>query len=139
MTKKKLLEGISECITDQRIKVEDITSLIGEYSLKRQHIILKEKNSYIENVINSACEQMNITIEDIKSKTRKREVVIARYIAYKELYDNVGLNEYSISCIFGKERSAVSRGLSAINQDLETNFELSCNSYKGFKQRLNNA
>lgn len=81
-------------------------------------------------IIKSVCYVLNVSIEDIIGKTRKREVVEARYIAIGIIFNsNDRITKVNIGKIFNRDHSTVIYSL-RIFDDL-----LSCD--KSFKRKVN--
>ena len=50
-------------------------------SLRERQKAMKEKINYVENIIKEICKYYSLTGDQIKGKSRKREIVKARFIS----------------------------------------------------------
>lgn len=68
------------------------------------------------------CARYGISLSEVISKSRKREVVEARYICYKLLKEHTRFSLASIGQIFGGfDHATVLHGIITINNLIETN------------------
>ena len=65
-----------------------------------------------------ACERA-CQIENIMSRSRQRDVITARQMCWKIMYERLGYTLQKIGNIFGKHHSTIINGLQTINQLLE--------------------
>ena len=82
------------------------------FYVKVQSIDPKNQQQKLERLINGVCETMNITIGDLKSKSRDRDIVIPRqficFVAYERGYGSLkfigrGLNRHYSTVIHARD------------------------------------
>jgi len=55
------------------------------------------------------CSECNVSADEVMGRSRKKEVVRARRLIYRNLYFKVGMIQTAIADIFGRDHSSVSR------------------------------
>ncbi|MCU0417033.1 MAG: chromosomal replication initiator protein DnaA [Cytophagaceae bacterium] len=111
-----------------------VNSLIAQYTLSGRKIDLELAKSIIQNIVQNVDTEVNIdyiqkfvseyfsvTIEQMKDKTRKREIVIARQVAmyFAKEYTNMSLK--SIGSHFGgRDHSTVIHALTSVSDLMDT-------------------
>jgi chromosomal replication initiator protein len=93
---------------------------------------VNKKDREIE-LINKSCEIKNVTLDQIHSKTRIREVVEARYIIFYILRNHYNYSFSAIANKFGKNHATVLLACKKIESLLEKNGELNWNGPAGNK------
>ncbi|NVJ85933.1 MAG: chromosomal replication initiator protein DnaA [Algoriphagus sp.] len=129
-----------------------LISLIAHASLNRVEIDLQLAKSVMKNIIKdietevgidfiqkTVAEYFGIELDDLKAKTRKKEIVIARQVA---MYFSKEFTNHSLKSIGyhfgGRDHSTVIHALTTVNDmmDTDTNFKNSVNELKKkFKMR----
>lgn len=111
-----------------------LISLLAQSSLNRKEIDLDLAKQMLKNLIKNAnreisidyiqklvCEYFTISIEDVKSKTRKREIVQARQIAMFFAKDLTKASLKNIGSHFGnRDHSTVIHACQTVNDLIET-------------------
>ncbi|MFN8414785.1 MAG: chromosomal replication initiator protein DnaA [Cytophagaceae bacterium] len=111
-----------------------VNSLIAQYTLSGKKIDLELAKQIIQNIVQNVETEVNIdyiqkfvseyfsvTIEQMKDKTRKREIVIARQVAmyFAKEYTNMSLK--SIGSHFGgRDHSTVIHALTSVSDLMDT-------------------
>ncbi len=101
--------------------LESIKNQIKIYPSQRKPIPTKRPLSEEEGkkiIIGQVTEYLGIPEEKIYRKTRKTEVVYARFLIYRLLYDNARITKRGIGELFGKDHTTVIHGMKALS-DLE--------------------
>lgn len=80
----------------------------------------KKVLKYIDTVIANTCEQYNITVDQIKSKTRKGPIVIPRLLTMHILKSNTLLTLKEIGIAFNRDHTTVISAIRSTNNMLET-------------------
>jgi chromosomal replication initiator protein len=80
----------------------------------------KKVLKYIDNVIANTCEQFNISMDQIKSKSRKNEIVIPRLLTMHILRSNTLLTLDEIGIAFNRDHTTVISAIRSTNNMLET-------------------
>ncbi|TFV93047.1 chromosomal replication initiator protein DnaA [Algoriphagus kandeliae] len=129
-----------------------LISLIAHASLNRVEIDLQLAKAVMKNIIKdietevgidfiqkTVAEYFSIELDDLKAKTRKKEIVIARQVA---MYFSKEFTNHSLKSIGyhfgGRDHSTVIHALTTVNDmmDTDTNFKNSVNELKKkFKMR----
>jgi chromosomal replication initiator protein len=111
-----------------------LISLLAQSSLNRKEIDLDLAKQMLKNLIKNAnreisidyiqklvCEYFTISVEDVKSKTRKREIVQARQIAMFFAKDLTKASLKNIGSHFGnRDHSTVIHACQTVNDLIET-------------------
>lgn len=111
-----------------------LISLIAQASLAQREIDLELAKQTIQNIVQSIesevsidyiqkyiAEYFNVTVESLKAKTRKREIVVARQVAmyFAKEYTNLSLK--SIGFYFGnRDHSTVIHALTSVSDLMDT-------------------
>ena len=80
----------------------------------------KKVLQYIDTVIANTCEQFNISMDDIKSKSRKSDIVIPRLLTMHILRSNTLLTLDEIGIVFNRDHTTVISAIRSTNNMLET-------------------
>ena len=80
----------------------------------------KKVLKYIDTVIANTCEQYNITVDQIKSKTRKGPIVIPRLLTMHILKSNTLLTLKEIGIAFNRDHTTVINAIKSTSNMLET-------------------
>lgn len=83
----------------------------------------KKVLQYIDTVIANTCEQYNISIDDIKSKSRKGPIVIPRLLTMHILRYNTLLTLDEIGIIFNRDHTTVINAVKSTNNMLQTDYD----------------
>jgi hypothetical protein len=70
-----------------------------------------------------------VTAELLESRTRKREVVIARQVLMKIMRDE-GMTLSAVGSCFGKDHATVLHAVKTVNRDLDANYQLTTKIYE---------
>ena len=111
-----------------------IISLVAQASLNRKEIDLELAKQTLKNIVQEidtevnidylqkfVCDYYNISLDLMKSKTRKREVVVARQVAMYFAKEYTDLSLKSIGYHFGKrDHSTVIHALSTVSDMMDT-------------------
>lgn len=115
---------------------------IKEYkaTISRQHFLdLKRKkatNENCENLIRLVFNYFNIPIEMMKSKSRKREIIVARQFAsyfLRQEFNRLSLQK--IADYFDQHHSSIVHSIKQINNLIEFDFEIK-EHHKNIMQRI---
>lgn len=80
----------------------------------------KKVLKYIDTVIANTCEQYNITMDDIKSKSRKSVFAIPRLLTMHILRSNTLLTLDEIGIAFNRDHTTVINAIKSTSNMLET-------------------
>ena len=80
----------------------------------------KKVLKYIDTVIANTCEQFNISMDDIKSKSRKSVVAIPRLLTMHILRSNTLLTLDEIGIVFNRDHTTVINAIKSTSNMLET-------------------
>jgi len=83
----------------------------------------KKVLQYIDTVIANTCEQYNITMDDIKSKSRKSVVTIPRLLTMHILRYNTLLTLDEIGIAFNRDHTTVINAIKSTNNMLQTDYD----------------
>ena len=75
---------------------------------------------YIDTVIANTCEQYNISMDEIKSKSRKGPIVIPRLLTMHILRSNTLLTLDEIGIAFNRDHTTVINAIKSTSNMLET-------------------
>jgi len=85
-------------------------------------IVHQKDNKLMLNVVNAICIEMNLTKDDITSKSRKRELAEARQIAILIITENYpSIIQKQIETFFNMDRSTVSYNKDTCADYIRTN------------------
>ncbi|MCZ6694844.1 MAG: chromosomal replication initiator protein DnaA [Bacteroidetes bacterium] len=126
-----------------------LISLIAHSSLNKREIDLELAKQTLKNIVQdienevgidfiqkTVSESFNVSLDDMKDKTRKKEIVIARQVAmyFSKEYTNHSLK--SIGYHFGgRDHSTVIHAVQTVNDMMETNSQF-CSSVESLKKKL---
>jgi len=137
-----LIEYIAQSVETNIRELEGVLiSMMAHASLNKREIDLALVKQVLKNIVHDTdtevsidylhkvvTEYFNISLESIKSKTRKKEIVIARHVAMylTKQYTNHSLKYIGDYC-GGRDHSTVLHAIQAVNDMLATeqNFKLS--------------
>jgi len=111
-----------------------LVSLIAQASLNQKAIDLELAKQTLKNIVQDiscevgidfiqkfVAEHFNTTVEAMKDKTRKREIVVARQVAMYFAKNNTNLSLKSIGLHFGnRDHSTVIHALTSVNDLMDT-------------------
>ncbi len=80
---------------------------------------MRDQSGYARRIIKHVCEQMFITYDDLKSRTRKREIVECRQICMWIIKNKTRLSLHAIGAFFDRDHSTVLFSVKNINQFIE--------------------
>ena len=83
----------------------------------------KKVLKYIDNVIANTCEQFNISMDDIKSKSRKSVFAIPRLLTMHILRYNTLLTLDEIGIAFNRDHTTVINAIKSTNNMLQTDYD----------------
>ena len=93
-------------------------------------------NATYDSIVNAVSEVCGISVDGMKKKTRKREVVEARYLCYKLLNELTTLSLSGIGDRMGGfDHATVKHGISTIENLIDTN-KLVKKTYLNIKRKL---
>lgn len=126
-----------------------LISLIAHSSLNKRDIDLELAKQTLKNIVQdienevgidfiqkTVSETFNVSLDDMKDKTRKKEIVIARHVAmyFSKEYTNHSLK--SIGYHFGgRDHSTVIHAVQTVNDMMETDSRF-CSSVEALKKKL---
>jgi len=126
-----------------------LISLIAHSSLNKREIDLELAKQTLKNIVQdienevgidfiqkTVSETFNVSLDDMKDKTRKKEIVIARQVAmyFSKQYTNHSLK--SIGYHFGgRDHSTVIHAVQTVNDMMETDSQF-CSSVETLKKKL---
>jgi hypothetical protein len=91
-------------------------------------MIFKKEKEIVANVATEVT-GYKVTPELLESRTRKREVVIARQVLMKIMRDE-GMTLSAVGSCFGKDHATVLHAVKTVNRDLDSNYQLTINVYQ---------
>ena len=92
---------------------------------------LGKKDPKPEGIINFAAEYFHISVKDMVSKSRKREIVQARMTVMNVLYVNKGISVTRIGQLFNRDHTTVVNAKKVVANLIETdpNFQAAYNHF----------
>lgn len=74
----------------------------------------------LDNVLRSIREVAGVSLEDLKGRSRKRDVVFCRFVAAKELYGRTTMSMTDISELMNRDIKSISYYLTRYNEDYKS-------------------
>lgn len=126
-----------------------LISLIAHASLNRKEIDLELAKSTLKNIVHNidaevgidyiqktVSESFNVTLEDLKAKTRKKEIVLARQVAmyFSKEYTNHSLKTIGLH-FGGRDHSTVIHAVQSVNDMMQTDSTFQA-SIENIKKKL---
>lgn len=105
---------------------DDIVSKITRYKIKNGCLSLPD----VQKCASEAC---NVTIDQMKSGTHKREVVISRWLVYDYGFHILGIPKQTLGRAFNQDHATVISALKKLKQDLEMRYP----DTVGYKETFN--
>ena len=126
-----------------------LISLIAHASLNRREIDLELAKTTLKNIVHNidaevgidyiqktVSESFNVTLEDLKAKTRKKEIVLARQVA---MYFSKEYTKHSLKTIGlhfgGRDHSTVIHAVQSVNDMIQTDSSFNA-SIESIKKKL---
>ena len=78
----------------------------------------------VDKVLSAASKKFSVSIEELKSRKRTREIVFARQVTIYTIRKITDMSLIAIGKIFDRDHSTVLSSIDAIEKELETNHEL---------------
>lgn len=98
------------------ISIELVEEIFYDVIKSRSKIITKDK------IISIISEHYNVSVEDIKSKKRKKDIAKARQIAMYFMRESLGMAFMAIGEVFGgKDHTTVMHSVSKVEADMKSN------------------
>ena len=145
-----LVEYIAQSVDTNIRELEGvIISLIAHASLNKRDVDLGLAKQVLKNIVHDidtemsieylhkiVTEHFNVSLESIKSKTRKKEIVIARQVAMylAKQYTNHSLKSIGQYC-GGRDHSTVIHAIQAVNDMLHTEHQFKA-SFEEIKRKV---
>jgi chromosomal replication initiator protein len=108
-------------------------------SLRERQKAIKEKINYVDNIINEICKFYSLTTEDVTGKSRKREIVKARFIAIYIIRTETDFKLSAIGKIFNRDHSTILHSIKIINNTLTLKYDTDISDdLKEIKKIINN-
>ena len=114
--KDEAIEILKASIYSQNIKA---APLILQRSVKVQ--TLETPQETIDRIINDVCQRSGIEKEKILSRSRKKEIVAARFACMYLLRKEAFMTFAAIGRLFGRDHTTAIHALSSVENLLETN------------------
>jgi chromosomal replication initiation ATPase DnaA len=95
------------------------------------------KKDSVDYIIDLVCDELWISNNILKSKTRKQVYVFARYMVLKLLKDNTPLSMDEIGQTINLDRCTVLYGLNQMDLIISTNFKDYGNRWNNIEQKFN--
>lgn len=75
----------------------------------------------IDHIINVVCEMFNVDVEDVKSRSRKRNFTEPRQIAIYFIRQKTNLSLKKIGAIFSRDHSTVINSIEVVTDSIDVN------------------
>jgi chromosomal replication initiator protein len=92
-------------------------------SLRERQKAMKEKINYVESIIKEICKYYSLTAEQVKGKSRKREIVKARFISIYIIKNETDFTLSAIGRIFNRDHSTILHSIKIINNTLTLRYD----------------
>ena len=92
-------------------------------SLRERQKAMKEKINYVDNIIKEICKYYSLTQDQVKGKSRKREIVKARFIAIYIIRTETDFKLSAIGRIFNRDHSTILHSIRIINDTLTLKYD----------------
>lgn len=119
------LEGAVMNVVGQKTLIGDgnITLDLAKNVLKQLIAETKLRPVTIDIIIECVCDRYNVTIEDLLSKKRSKQIAYPRQIAMYVARRLLDISLVNIASSFGKDHSTVMHGIKKIETDIKKNSE----------------
>ena len=98
-------------------------------------------NESVKFIIDCCCEACGVTVEDFYSKCRKKDMVLARYMAMKFISDNIKMTKKDIGRRLSPDEpmdhTTVIHGLKTVNQEIVNQNERTVMVYNDICRKIN--
>jgi chromosomal replication initiator protein len=92
-------------------------------SLRERQKANRQKINYVDNIIKEICKFYSLSYEDITSKSRKREIVKARFIAIYLIRTETDYVLSQIGKLFNRDHSTILHSIKIINNTLTLKYD----------------
>lgn len=108
-------------------------------SLRERQKVMKEKINYVDNIITEICKYYSLSIEEVKGKSRKREIVKARFIAIYIIRMETDFTLSGIGKIFNRDHTTILHSIKIINNTLTLKYDTDISDdLRAIKKIINN-
>jgi chromosomal replication initiator protein len=92
-------------------------------SLRERQKAMKEKNNYVDNIIKEICKFYYLSVDEVIGKSRKREIVKARFIAIYIIRMETDFKLSAIGRIFNRDHSTILHSIRIITNTLKLKYD----------------
>ena len=92
-------------------------------SLRERQKVMKEKINYADNIVNEISQYYKLGVDLIKGKSRKREIVKARFIAIYLIRSDTDFTLSAIGRMFNRDHSTILYSIRIINNTLTLKYD----------------
>ena len=108
---------------------------VREEAIKRERQELMHTSETVQKIIALVCFDFNVTLEQLLSKCRKREYVLARMFCMKLIRDITGLSLVETGKVFNRDHSSVIYNINTLKDLIETDYIIA-DKYNGIEKLL---
>jgi len=110
-------QKVSDCTYFLRNYAQSTGARIEELNARRLNHVMEYQEEYtLDYWLNYVSEKEEITVKQIKSKSRTRAIVDARYFYYCEAYKNTNRSLTKIGDLIGKSHAQVIHGMREVKE-----------------------
>lgn len=135
MTKRALRDAIRIILKNGDFDPSDINRSILKYRVERGK---KQKSFLFNDILESAAFACDTSVKAIKSKSRDREPVLARFLIFLYYKENTIFSLSYIGKLLDRNHATVISGLKSINNDLDVRRPETLIAYQKFNQLIIN-
>jgi len=127
-----------EDITELKEVLRQAVALVEKIKRRIDVMVVEDAKLTIQDfTLKLLCEGENVPITLVRTRTRKREVVIIRHMFYALLRENSSLSLDAIGSVFNVDHATVSHGAARIKDLLDTKDSLVVN-YEKYNEAVKN-
>jgi chromosomal replication initiation ATPase DnaA len=93
---------------------------------------------FIDNIELCAAVSCGVSIKEIRSKSRKRNIVRARCFVYNYCYNNLDKTLSELGVRYNQDHSTVSSAIKSLTNDIKTGFSNTVVDYEKFNELIKN-
>jgi chromosomal replication initiator protein len=108
-------------------------------SLKARQKVMKERLNYAENIIKEVSKFYSINADQVKGKSRLRDIVKARFMSIYLIKEETDFTLNAIGRMFNRHHSTILHSINTINNTLTIKYETDVSEdLKDLKKIINN-
>lgn len=91
-------------------------------AVRRLHQALEQGTdpSPVDRLLASVADYYNVTVDDLLSPSRRRQVMRPRQVAMYLLHDHLGLSHATIGLLLGRDHSTITHGVVKVRAEEDT-------------------